>query len=149
MSCFPLSYVDYSAVLAFAHLTMFRMPVGQRCLKLQFKLLLSQFFSLPAVSATSFSMIFVCDSSRNNCGKSNNAHLKYVRSSSLWLNMRLHGWGKNNTTKENLPKNKLLFMDTLQVTFGSLWKLTQLEIQVEVNIFVAFVYEGVIIYTDK
>lgn len=40
-------------------------------------------------------------------------------------------------------------MDTLQVTFGSLWKLTQLEIQVEVNIFVAFVYEGVIIYTDK
>lgn len=57
--------------------------------------------------------------------------------------------GKNNTTKENLPKNKLLFMDTLQVTFGSLWKLTQLEIQVEVNIFVAFVYEGVIIYTDK
>lgn len=57
--------------------------------------------------------------------------------------------GKNNTTKKNLPKNKLLFMDTLQVTFGSLWKLTQLEIQVEVNIFVAFVYEGVIIYTDK
>lgn len=51
--------------------------------------------------------------------------------------------GENNTTtkKKNLLKPKLFFMDSLQVTFGSLWKLAQLEIQVEVNIFIAFVYE--------